>query len=277
MVKYSGQLSLQQKSVSLPRTFSTDFKSSALTIPYEALNTRTGIQHIKPRSGIGINLKRHFAFAFLGGNMFRTVTIVLICVSLFVITNTASSAKIKSSWKNPAATATSLQFKKILVVAIIKQEFTRKVGEDKAVQIIKAGGKSDAVPSYEILSADDLDDKDQAKAKIEGMGFDGAILMKTAGAEDSIRYDTDETSDVWYPYYGFWDVYSAAWGAVYNATSNVETSVYIETMFYSLKDNKLIWSSITEVKDPKHAAQVVGEIAEVTTKQLQKEGLLSKK
>lgn len=57
----------------------------------------------------------------------------------------------------------------------------------------------------------------------------------------------------------------------------METSVYIETMFYSLKENKLIWASISEVKNPKHAAQVVGDIAEVTTKQLQKEGLLSKK
>jgi hypothetical protein len=57
----------------------------------------------------------------------------------------------------------------------------------------------------------------------------------------------------------------------------METSVYIETMFYSLKEDKLIWASISEVKNPKHAAQVVGDIAEVTTKQLQKEGLLPKK
>jgi hypothetical protein len=209
--------------------------------------------------------------------MFRKSISVLIFLSLLILPNYASSAKIKSSWKNPSATSMSLQFKKILVVAIIKQEFTRKVAEDKAVQIIKAGGNSDAVPSYEILSPEDLDNKEQAKSKIEGMGFDGAILMRTAGAKDAIRYDSEETESVWYPYYGFWDVYSAAWGGVYNATSNIETSVYVETMFYSLKENKLIWSGISEIKNPKHAAQVVGDIAEVTTKQLQKEGLLAKK
>ena len=48
-------------------------------------------------------------------------------------------------------------------------------------------------------------------------------------------------------------------------------------MLYSLKDEKLIWSGITETKNPKNPAVVVGEIGEQTTKYLQKEGLTQKR
>jgi hypothetical protein len=210
--------------------------------------------------------------------MIRILTTVVIFLSLLLLSEYASSTKMKSSWKNPSAKASSLQFQKVLVVAVIRQDFTRKIAEDKAVDIIHSGG-TEAVPSYTIFTEEELENKEEAKLKIADMGFDGAIVMRSAGSKDAIKYDSDsdETEGVWYPYYQFWDVYSAAWGAVYNVTSNTELQVFIETMLYSLKENKLIWAGITETKNPKNPAKVVAEIAAETTKHLQKQGLLPKK
>ena len=207
----------------------------------------------------------------------RRMSVTIFFLSLLFLADLASSAKIKSSWKNPSATMSSLQFKKVLVVAIIKQEFTRKVAEDKAVLIIKSDGTTDGVPSYTILGEEELEDKAKAKLKIAGMGFDGAIIMRYAEPKDEKKYDSDEGSGVWYQYNQIWGTDSPAWGVAYNAMNPSENFVYIETLLYSLKEDKLIWAGISELKNPKNAAQAVSDIAEVTTKQLQKQGLIAKK
>ena len=206
--------------------------------------------------------------------MSRTLTTVLVCFSLLLVSVFASSTKMKSTWKNPSATESSLQFTKVLVVVSVKHELIRKVAEDKAVSVIEKGGRAKAVPSYTILKEIELGDQELAKSKIEGMGFDGAIVMRYAGHADAKKY---EQKDDWEEYNYFWGVYHPAWGAVYNSTNPDDTKILIETMFYSLKEEKLIWAGITETKNPKNPAKVVGEIAEETVKYLQKQGLIAKK
>ena len=206
--------------------------------------------------------------------MIRKFTIVFIFFSLLMLPEFASSTKIKSHWKNPTATASSLQFTKMLVMVTIKQELTRKVAEDKAVRLIEARGKAKAIPSYSILQMNELDDKELVKSKISSMGFDGVILMRYAGSEDEKKY---EQTEGWQNYDYFYGVYCPACGAVYNSTTPNGVKVFIETMFFSLKEEKLIWSGITETKDPKNPAKVVGEIAEEVVKTLQKEGVMEKK
>ncbi|HSE42954.1 MAG TPA: hypothetical protein VLH08_19485 [Acidobacteriota bacterium] len=210
--------------------------------------------------------------------MLRSITIVFILLALLSVPEFALSTKLKSSWKNPDANSSSLKFEKVLVVAVIGQEFTRKVAEDKVVKILKEGNSTaNAIPSYLVLGQEELKDKDSAKAKITEMGFDGAIVLKYAGSQDQRKYDPGEGESVWYPYVGFWGFYSEGWGAVYNATTPNDLKVLIETMLYSIKEDKLIWAGISETKNPKNPAKVVAEIAEETTKHLQKEGLIPKR
>jgi hypothetical protein len=206
--------------------------------------------------------------------MHRTFTAIFTFVCFLFLCGLADSAKIKSYWKNPSATESSLQFTKVLVVVAIKQEFTRKVAEDKIVRIIQDGGRAEAVPSYTILQPSEFDDKEAAKSKVEELGFDGLIVLKYATSVDTKKY---EQTTEWEDYNYFWGVYYPAWGAVYNSTSEIDNKLFVETMFYSLKEQKLIWSGISETKNPKNPAKVVGEIAEETAKYLQKQGLLAKK
>jgi hypothetical protein len=207
--------------------------------------------------------------------MSRTFTTVIVFLSLLLLADYASSTKMKSFWKDPSATASSLQFKKVLVMAIIQQPFTRKVAEDKAVSIIESGGTAHAVPSYTIIGDDELDNKELAKSKIEGMDFDGVIVMKYAGSKDQRKYDEEDSQ--WSSYTQFWGAYGAAWGGVYNAQTTNDLTVFIETLFYSLKEDKLVWAGISETKNPKNPAKVVADIAEETAKYLQKQGLIGKK
>lgn len=212
--------------------------------------------------------------------MVRPFFAAVVCVSLLFVADFASSTKMKSFWKNPSASPSSMQCKKVLVIVAIKQETTRKVAEDKAVSVIKAGGTAEAVPSYTFIPENELDDKEAAKARIAPMGFDGVIVVRYAGSKDSKKYDPESSisgESPWMAYQDFWGYYGSGWGAVYNATTSNDLFVYIETMFYSLKDNQLVWAGISETKNPKNPAKVVAEIAEETTKNLQKQGLIAKK
>jgi hypothetical protein len=202
----------------------------------------------------------------------RTLTAgIMISILLFVASH-ASAAKVKSSWKNPSANAQSLQFKKVLVVATIKHELTRKVVEDRVVEILRSGRRVEAVPSYTILSMDDLDKKESSKAKVSDKGFDGVILIHYADSSEESRYDPDAYNK-WNTYNDFWSVYAGA----YNSMNPRNTKLYVEIMLYSLKEGKLIWSGITEAKNPKNPAVVVGDIAAETTKTLRKQGLIPSK
>lgn len=209
--------------------------------------------------------------------MFRTFTTVVVCLGFLLVADYASSTKMKSVWKNPTATASSLEFQKVLVMVTIPQELTRKVAEDRAVQILESGGRVHAVASYTFIAEDEMKDKELVKSKITDMGFDGVIVMKYAGSKDEYKYDEDAGNEVWLFYNDWYGFYGSGLGAVYNATSTNDLTVYIETMFYSLKESKLIWSGITSTKNPKNPAKVVTEIAEETSKSLQEEGLIAKK
>jgi len=204
--------------------------------------------------------------------MFRKFSAIFVLFSLLFIADYAFSTKLKSTWKNPSATPESFQFKNVLVVVAIKQPLTRKVAEDEAVRQVQAGGRAQAVASYTLLTNDDLDNKEAAKAKVADKGFDGAILIRYVESADERKYDPDAYNE-WNSYNNFWWTF----GGTYNALNPSDTKVYIETMLYSLKDEKLIWSGITETRNPKNPAVVVEEIAKETTKYLQKEGLIPNK
>jgi len=65
------------------------------------------------------------------------------------------------------------------------------------------------------------------------------------------------------PYYGgFWGGYwGYGWGNPYMGTSvQTNTIVYIETLFYSLDQNKLIWSGQSKTANPSNVASFVRDL-----------------
>ena len=139
--------------------------------------------------------------------MYRNILAVLILMGLLLLPDFASATKLKSAWRNPEATAASLQLQKVIVIATIKQELTRKVAEDKAVRILQAGGR-EAVPSYEILTTEEMENKEYARQKVESRGFDGAIVIHYSDSKDEVKYEQTEED---------WDEYNYFWGAYYPA------------------------------------------------------------
>jgi len=161
------------------------------------------------------------------------------------------------------------QFDHVLTICIIRDESTRQAVEDAMAARSKKGN---AFPSYNILEEADLKDKERAKQKILKMGFDGAVIMRPLRVEDRVNY----VPGSYPPYYGsFWGYYGWAWPALYTPDYvYTDKVVQVETTIFSIKDDKLLWTSLSETTNPESARDVVLGIAKGIRKEARKRGLV---
>ena len=100
-----------------------------------------------------------------------------------VLVSCSPSTQITKSWSDPSLTPGNVKpFKKILVIARIKDMTSNRIAEDKIVSEIK---NSIAVPSYDYLQTGDAV-RSKVDAKVKKDGFDGLIVMKLTEVNKSL-------------------------------------------------------------------------------------------
>ena len=184
--------------------------------------------------------------------------------TLFVL---FGGARVIQRWISPDVA--NYKFDHILTICVVKDESTRQEVEDA---MAARAQKGNAFPSYNILEEADLRDRERAKNKILKMGFDGAVVMRPLRVEDRVNY----VPGSYPPYYGtFWGYYGWAWPALYTPDYvYTDKIVQVETTIFSIKDDKLLWTTVTETTNPKSARDVVLEIAKQIGKEARKRGLM---
>lgn len=178
---------------------------------------------------------------------------------------TGTSTRIVESWKAPGAGP--LRFNKVLALAILNNEDTRSLAEDELQADLKG---VPAVQGYKVLSVADFGDPERAKEVVRKEGFDGAVVLRLAAARQDVNWTVhdDPLSDNTYGG-SFWGYYGMP------AELNVGTTVRVEISIYSLTEDKLIWSGVSETFNPQHTQQVVAAIVEAAGKALRRQGLIT--
>ena len=186
-----------------------------------------------------------------------------------------SSTTFDSTWKSPDAKnfTGSFQGKKVLAVILAKETGTRRAGEDVlAAELTKRGAQG--VPSYRALEGIDTTNEAAAKAALEKVGFVGAVTMRPVAKDKEIvstpgMYTGGMYGGYWGGYYGH------GWGGAYSApTVQTNTIISVETLIYSLKENKLIWSGRSRTTNPSKLDSFIKEIVSEAGSEMKKEGLL---
>ncbi|MDI9363904.1 MAG: hypothetical protein QM541_03060 [Flavobacterium sp.] len=189
-----------------------------------------------------------------------------------VLLAACSSTKIVSSWHEPNKTITITNLNKVLVVALFKNETTKHKVEDEMVSYLVGKG----VVSYNYLN-DNFNKKneDAIRKAIKADGFDGAITMRLIDVDKEQVY-TPENTSLYPKYYRiFSGYYFRTWGYSYTPGYYTTTKTYtIETNVYSIKEDKIIWSALTETTDPKGIDQMTEKIASLVYKKMQHEGFV---
>jgi len=192
---------------------------------------------------------------------------ILISITLF---SCGPSTKIVKTWMEPGASVTQSAGNKTLVIALVKDEVSRRVIEDALVKRFTGS----AVASYSLLFPDMLKEANEEllnKKLTEGK-YSHVLIMRLADVEKETSYVPGTTSVV----YGGYGRYYGYGAGFYSSPGYYSTSknYFVETTVYSVNPNKLLWTGTTKTVDPSKINKAVNEIADVVSDKMKKEGFL---
>ena len=210
--------------------------------------------------------------------------IASICVFL---ASCGSNTAIVNSWRDPDNSNLNEQFKKVLVVALVKDEATRRTTENRLVSRNPIFHSS-----YQYLNGTDLKLTQEQKMKIlKDENFDGVVTMRLVDTKKETSYVPGTNTSMYYGGYG--GMYGGYGGGIYggfggwyNSYSSMyydpgyyqETTYYmVETNIFSLKQDKLIWTGTTKSSNVIDLGTTIDEIAEAVKAQMKLDGSIPKK
>jgi len=180
------------------------------------------------------------------------------------------STKIEKSWIEPGASVSANPQYKTLVIAMVKDETSRRVIEDELVKRLKSPG----VASYTVLNSEMLkaaSDEDLTKVVNDGK-YTHILLMRLADVEKETSYVQGTTTG----YYGGYGRYYGYGAGMYSTPGYYTTdkNYFIETTVYSVTPNKLLWTGTTKTVNPDKVSTAVTQIADVVVQKMKSDGFL---
>ncbi len=200
---------------------------------------------------------------------FRVTTLALLAISLAGCATTTFT----STWRDPATPPINPVGKTVCAVFVSRDESKRRAGEDQlAADLTMHGAKG--IPAYTILPDAMRGDGEAARAAFRAAGCNGAVTMRVVGKDQVLNYTPGMAMPG--PYRGFGPYWGYGWGAAYSpGYLSTDTIVSVETLVYSLVQDKLLWASTSRTTNPGNLDKLVNEVAVATAKEMQKQGLLA--
>jgi hypothetical protein len=196
-------------------------------------------------------------------------------VLITVVLSSCSTTKITNSWSAPGAHLYYGEWNKILLVAMLNNETNRRKVEDELLHYLNGKG----IVSYNYLNEDfNKIDENKFRNKIKSDGFDGAITLRLIDV-DKEKVFIPEQQNLYPLYYqNFSGFYQQGWTS-HNAPGyySMNKTFIVETVVYSIKEDKIIWSGITASFNPNGVVNMTSEISKLIYKKMLAEGFIIKK
>ncbi len=163
-----------------------------------------------------------------------------------------SSTSVMNSWKAPNATYSPGEFQKVIVVAFAKDEKSRKTAEDQIVSYNKTFHAS-----YPLFTAKQvMEDSVKVKNMLKAEGYDAVLIMKLITTKANSKFVNAGVNQS-YTQNGIFYYQDYVKGGGY-AT---DMDYIVSTGFYSLKQDKLLWSGVTSSTNPKKIDRLVRAVS----------------
>ena len=190
---------------------------------------------------------------------------------MVVLMSCGPTTEITKSWREPDATVTPGPQHKTLVIALVKDETSRRVIEDQLVKRLS----TTSVPSYTMLTTEMIQAaSDEAlNDMVVKNKFTHILLMRLADVEKETSYVPGTTT----AYYGGYGRYYGYGASMYSSPGYYTTdkNYFIETTIFTADPNKLVWTGTTKTVNPSKIEKTVNEIADAVTAQMKKDGFLN--
>jgi hypothetical protein len=129
-----------------------------------------------------------------------------------------------------------------------------------------------------ITADDDYDKKneDNIKDKIKLDGFDGAVTMRLIDVDKERIYTPGNISSYPLQYRTFSGYYYRTWANYSTPGYYTTTKTYnIEINVFSIKDDKIIRTGLTETTDPSGVEKMTADVVKTVFKKMKKDGFIS--
>ncbi len=180
-----------------------------------------------------------------------------------------------STWKAPDAQQVTPVGKTIAAVFVSRDEGKRRAGEDALAADLTARG-AQGIAAYTLLPNDQRADGQAAREKLKAAGASGVVVMRVVGRDQKISYTPGYTSAFPAYYGGFGPYWGYGWQTVYDpGYLQTDTVVSVETLVYSLTQDKLLWASESHTTNPSNLSDLVNEVSNAVAKEMSKQGILA--
>jgi hypothetical protein len=208
-----------------------------------------------------------------------TILGAFLLVALIVVDG--KSIKMVTSWFNPKYEGQT--FHKILVIGVAQDLEVRADFEDgMAAQITRPGIQT--IPGNQILLRPDPQakpDLDYLRTQIRANQIDAVVVSRVLKVDKKATYIPGSTYTAPFPYYYSFYGYMTAAYPLFSSPgyTREDTTVTVETNVYATgkPDGDLVWTGVSEAFNPKSAKKVADGLIKEVPKQMEKDGLLSKK
>lgn len=201
-------------------------------------------------------------------NAFKAIAFIILSLGAAGCATTSFSY----TWKSPDAQPVHLYGQKVLAVCLTTSDAQRLGAEDVLARELTERG-AQGVASYTLFPTEQVKDVEKVKARLLREGFDGVVTMRVVGQQERVTY----TPGPWTGpnYSGFGGYWGYGWGAAYDpGYLTTETIVSVETLVYSVKQDKLLWAGGSETTDPSKVDTFLREVADAVVNEMKKAGLL---
>ena len=185
-----------------------------------------------------------------------------------------ASTEFVSAWKAPLDGPIQFQGKRVAAIVVTANESIRRVAEDSLAREISARG-AQGTAGYRLVSGEALKDQDKAKQTLKEANIQGAVVMRVVSNQQEVSYSP---GTAWYNgnYYGsFWGYWGYSWPAVYDpGYLSTDTVVLVETLVYSVVQDKLLWAGYSKTTNPSEVPKFVKELSAAAAKEMKKAGFI---
>lgn len=185
-----------------------------------------------------------------------------------------TSTSIPLSWKNPAYQDAG--FQRLFVIGVGKDDARRRLFEDTFAKAIALEGAS-AQASWGHLPQSEQLTEEQIRGAIEGGDFDGVVVTRLLGVDQSKEYVPPSTYTVPSAHYGYgyYGYYGTSYEVVHQpGYLKTNTTFRIETNLYSVATGDLVWSGQSATLNPESLTDVIESMTSAVAKKLEAEKLI---
>ncbi len=204
--------------------------------------------------------------------MSRYLRILVLGTAAWLLCACTESTVFTSTWKSPDAVRIDPTGKTVVAVFVSPNEGQRRAAEDLLASDLTAKG-AHGIPSYSLVTNDQRADAEGARYRFKSAGASGIVVMRVVGKDQQVTYSPGAPMPAYYggfgPYWGY------GWSAAYSpGYLQTDTLISVETLIYSVQQDKLLWAGTSRTTNPNDLTALIGDVANAVTQELTKQGLL---